>query len=57
MKKNKDKKNTKEAILTFIAKTQNGEYCEVVPGVATLRRNDFVYVEEENYRYNFVTRC
>lgn len=56
-KKTKDTEKSRNDMLTFIAKTQNGTYCEVVPGVETLRRDDFVYVEDEDCKYSFGVRC
>lgn len=56
----KTKKNVEKSqndMLTFIAKAQNGTYCEVIPGVETLRRDDFVYVEDEDCKYSFGVRC
>lgn len=58
-KKELNKKNQAqcEAILTFVSKAQNGEFCEVVSGVENLRRNDFVYIEDEDSKYSFSVRC
>lgn len=54
---NEENKKTSETLLTFITKTQNGEYCKLIPGVENLRRNDFVYVENEDCKYSFGVRC